>query len=109
MPFLVEETNTLYPMDGYLIRLQDEFNEEYSRDIEPMKGGYGDTYYMHLISFVRRFKGMEKPAEENKNHTVDIKSGFADWNNVVLTYREYMGDAAPRYRFNYVYIFKKRL
>lgn len=97
VPFLVEETNTLYPMDGYPIRLQDEFNEEYSRDIEPMKGGYGDTYYMHLISFVRRFKGMEKPAEENKNHTVDIKSGFSDWNNVELTYREYTGDTAPRY------------
>ena len=97
VPFLVEETNTLYPMDGYPIRLQDEFNEEYSRDIEPMKGGYGDAYYMHLISFVRRFKGMEKPVEENKNHTVDIKSGFADWNNVELTYREYTGDTAPRY------------
>lgn len=97
VPFLVEETNTLYPMDGYPIRLQDEFNEEYSRDIEPMKGGYGDAYYMHLISFVRRFKGMEKPVEENKKHTVDIKSGFADWNDVELTYREYTGDTAPRY------------
>ena len=56
VPFLTEKTNTLYPMDGYPIRLQDEFNEEYSRDIEPMKGGYGDAYYMQLISFVRRFK-----------------------------------------------------
>ncbi|MCR5264390.1 MAG: hypothetical protein K6D94_10975 [Clostridiales bacterium] len=30
---------------------------EYSRDIEPMKGGYFDSYYMQLIEYVRRFKG----------------------------------------------------
>ena len=30
---------------------------EYSRDIEPMKGGYFDNYYMQLIGYVRRFKG----------------------------------------------------
>lgn len=96
VPFLTEETNTLYPMDGYPIRLQDEFNEEYSRDIEPMRGGYGDAYYMHLISFVRRFKGMEKPISENKKTSIDIKSGFADWDNVNITYREYTGDTAPR-------------
>ena len=30
---------------------------EYSRDIEPMKGGYFDNYYMQLIEYIRRFKG----------------------------------------------------
>lgn len=34
-------------------------NEEYSRDIEPMKGGYFDSYYFQLIDNVRRFKGMD--------------------------------------------------
>ena len=33
-------------------------NEEYSRDIEPMKGGYFDNYYLQLIANVRRFKGV---------------------------------------------------
>lgn len=33
--------------------------EEYSRDIEPMKGGYFDNYYIQLIDNVRRFKGMD--------------------------------------------------
>lgn len=96
VPFLTEKTNTLYPMDGYPIRLQDEFNEEYSRDIEPMKGGYGDAYYMHLISFVRRFKGMEKPVEETKKHSIAINSDFSQWDSVNIVYREYTGDTAPR-------------
>lgn len=34
-------------------------NLEYSRDIEPMKGGYKDNYYMQLIANVRRYKGCE--------------------------------------------------
>lgn len=96
VPFLTEKTNTLYPMDGYPIRLQDEFDEEYSRDIEPMKGGYGDAYYMHLISFVRRFKGMEKPVEETKKHSIAINSDFSQWDSVNIVYREYTGDTAPR-------------
>lgn len=97
VPFLTKDTNTLYPMENYPIRLQDEFNEEYSRDLEPMKGGYGDAYYLHLISFVRRFKGMEKPALETELHTIDFARGFADWENVALTYREYTGDVSPRF------------
>ncbi len=32
---------------------------EYSRDIEPMKGGYSDNYYMQLVEYVRRYKGAE--------------------------------------------------
>ncbi|MCR5041810.1 MAG: hypothetical protein K6C36_06930 [Clostridia bacterium] len=32
---------------------------EYSRDIEPMKGGYFDNYYMQLVEYIRRYKGGE--------------------------------------------------
>ena len=96
VPFLTEKTNTLYPMDGYPIRLQDEFDEEYSRDIEPMKGGYKDAYYMHLISFVRRFKGMEKPIVDDKMCSIEINGDFLQWNDAGITYREYTGDVYPR-------------
>lgn len=96
VPFLTKENNTLYSMDGYPIRLQDEFNEEYSRDIEPMRGGYGDAYYMQLISFVRRFKGIEKPAVDSGRRSIEMKNGFKDWEDAGITYREYTGDIAPR-------------
>lgn len=38
----------------------DCLNAEYSRDIEPMAGGYGDAYYIQLIDEVRKFKGIDK-------------------------------------------------
>ena len=40
----------------------DNYNEEFSRDIMPMKGGYGDNYYMQLVDGIRRFKGVRAPA-----------------------------------------------
>lgn len=42
------------------VAIYDCVNGEYSRDIEPMVGGYGDAYYMQLIDEVRKFKGIDK-------------------------------------------------
>ena len=33
-------------------------NYEYSRDIEMMRGGYFDNFFMQLVSYVRRYKGV---------------------------------------------------
>ncbi len=32
-------------------------NYEYSRDVEMMRGGYFDNYFMQMVSYVRRYKG----------------------------------------------------
>lgn len=37
-------------------------NYEYSRDLEMMKGGYFDNYFMQLVSYVRKYKGVEPTA-----------------------------------------------
>lgn len=37
----------------------DNFNQEYSRDIEPMKGGHGDTYYQWMKEYIRAYKAHE--------------------------------------------------
>lgn len=40
----------------------DNYNEEYSRDIEPMKGGHGDTYYQWMKQYIAAYKaGAECP------------------------------------------------
>ncbi|MBR5060184.1 MAG: hypothetical protein IKX06_05360 [Clostridia bacterium] len=52
-------------------------NYEYSRDIEMMKGGYFDNYYMQLISFVRRYKGSKGAAPSLPGEKVFYK-GFRD-------------------------------
>lgn len=96
VPFLTQETNTLYDIGDYPVHLQDQYNEEYSRDLEPMKGGYKDAYYLHMISFIRRFKGLEAPAAATKMYSLDFKKGFEQWENVQPTYIEMTGDIAPR-------------
>ncbi len=35
----------------------DNYNQEYSRDIEPMEGGHGDQYYQWLIQYISAYKG----------------------------------------------------
>lgn len=62
----------------------DEFNQEYSRDIEPMKGGHGDNYYWQMVANIRKFKGMapeiapSKPVNdlEGWKDVEKVNSGF---------------------------------
>ena len=35
----------------------DNYNEDYSRDIEPMEGGHGDQYYKWMIQYISAYKG----------------------------------------------------
>ncbi len=45
------------PIDGGQFGFVDNFNQEYSRDIEPMEGGHGDQYYRWLIEYISAYKG----------------------------------------------------
>jgi hypothetical protein len=73
----------------------DEFDEECSRDIEPMLGGHGDSYYYQLASEIRRYKGARAlPAIAPR--PVKIDGIFEDWQGVTPEYRDYVGDTAHR-------------
>ena len=37
----------------------DDYNEEYSRDIEPMEGGHGDQYYRWMKEYIRAYRALE--------------------------------------------------
>lgn len=41
--------------------LCDAVDREFSRDIEPMCGGYEDAFYIQLIRNIRRYKGLKAP------------------------------------------------
>jgi len=49
-------------------------NTEYSRDIEMMRGGYGDSYYRQLIECVRKYKGtkVDVPVLKSGGDTVEF-------------------------------------
>jgi hypothetical protein len=74
----------------------DEFNQERSRDIEPMKGGHGDDYYYQMVSFIRRYKGVRTLAPPSRPVTIAMDGNFADWATVLPEYRDDVGDAAHR-------------
>ena len=76
----------------------DVYNHEFSRDIEMMKGGYNDNFYLQLVRNVRKFKFFEE-GERSRNPytTINIHKATADtWRRVKATYVDFAGDAMPR-------------
>ena len=74
----------------------DQFTEEFSKDIEPMRGGFGDDYYYQLVENVRRYKGARSlPPVTNKTIAIDADH-FSDWSDVGPEYRDYIGDPVHR-------------
>lgn len=74
----------------------DQYNQEYSRDIEPMKGGHGDNYYYQLMAAVRRYKGVAEPVAAGPERTIDLNGGFDQWKRIECTYFDHVGDTYHR-------------
>lgn len=75
----------------------DTYNEEYSRDIEMMKGGYGDNYLLQLMRLNREYS--YEPAKHYKYdfNTIDINdSSLSDWDKVTNVYYDFEGDSIAR-------------
>ncbi len=73
----------------------DQYNEEFSRDCEPMKGGHEDAYYYQLISNIRRFKGVSRPLP-GVPQPITIDGSFGDWSTVTPKYFDTIGDPVRR-------------
>jgi len=73
----------------------DEFNQEFSRDIEPMVGGHGDDYYYQLVDNVRLYKGV-RPLPPIHPTPISIDGSFDDWKAVTPEYRDAVGDTVHR-------------
>ncbi len=79
----------------------DVYNHEYSRDIEMMKGGYGDNYYLQLLENVRRYKYTDAAAYALPMASVRIEKGAGDpaWDRAVA-YADFVGDCMTRRHFD---------
>ncbi|GAB3026039.1 hypothetical protein GCM10027051_33490 [Niabella terrae] len=75
--------------------LVDAVNKEYSRDIEPMEGGYQDAFYLQLISNVRKYKATESAGAVLPSASIDIKAGLQQWSQLPVA-----GVNINRNRFN---------
>jgi hypothetical protein len=73
----------------------DQFDQEHSRDIEPMCGGHGDDYFYQAVDFIRRYKGVRQiPAITPR--PIQIDGRFDDWRSVEPEYRDTIGDPVQR-------------
>jgi hypothetical protein len=74
----------------------DGFNEEFSRDIEPMKGGFGDNFYYQAIANIRRYKGVPEIPVATPPKTIDIAGSFDQWQGVGPEFTGHKGSTIPR-------------
>jgi hypothetical protein len=74
----------------------DQFDQEFSRDIEPMRGGHGDNYYCQLVGDIRRFKGVPRFPRSTPPRTIHVSEGFDQWEGVGPLFRDDAGDSPLR-------------
>ncbi len=76
----------------------DQYNREFSRDIEPMKGDFGDAYYYQMVANIRRYKGVRPRTKSSAPRTIPIGANFASWGKVVAggTFLDSAGDTTHR-------------
>ena len=75
----------------------DQYNAEFNRTIQPMKGGYTDNYYMQMAQNIRRYKGARDIPVNYGRHSIKIDGRFDDWgDNGIVTYRDTRGDITHR-------------
>lgn len=79
--------------DTYFV---DQYNAEFSRDIEPMRGGFGDNYYYQMVSNIRRFKGSRSIPTDRQRTAIRIDGRFDDWQGASARYTDHTGDIRHR-------------
>ncbi len=79
----------------------DQYNDEYSRDIEPTKGNLQDHYYYQLVNFVRQFKGARPIPAPAAAKTIDLNAGYDQWKDVAPYYGAYIGNTEHRHAPGY--------
>ncbi len=57
----------------------DQYDQEFSRDIEPVSGLHGDNYYYQLVAGIRRYKGFPAVPVAGAPRTIDLAGGFEQW------------------------------
>lgn len=87
-----------YVNDANEVFFVDVYNAEYSRDIEMMKGGYADNFYLQLAQNVRKFKFEPKSKTHRPSKVkIDIHDlNPRQWAKVKESYVDFAGDAIPR-------------
>jgi hypothetical protein len=82
--------------DGMPVMFVDQFDQEFSRDIEPAKASHADNYYWQLVANIRRYKGAPALPPASGKETIRIADEFDQWRDVKPEYRDHVGETIPR-------------
>ena len=74
----------------------DQFDNEFSRDLEPTKGELKDHYYYLFVNYARRYKGVNPIPEPSVMATIDLGAGQAQWKDVAPYYEAYANNTGDR-------------
>jgi hypothetical protein len=74
----------------------DLYDPEFSRDIEPMRGGFSDNYYWQMAANIRRYKGARPVPAAAPAKTIAIPGDFAQWAGVKPVYLDDLNDTIHR-------------
>jgi hypothetical protein len=74
----------------------DAYNQEFNRDIEPMKGGHTDNKYYQMLSNIRKYKGMIEPEVSSSPQSISIDGSFEEWQSVKPKFSDPIGDTYHR-------------
>ncbi|MBR4255848.1 MAG: hypothetical protein IKQ18_01695 [Clostridia bacterium] len=80
----------------------DQFNDEYSRDIEPSNGDLKDNYYYQLVSYIRQYKGTRAAPTPTAAKTIDINGNISQWDSVGPYYIAYKNNTFDRNSKGYI-------
>jgi hypothetical protein len=69
---------------------------KFNRDIEPMRGGYGDNTYWQMVANIRRYKGARPVPAASPAKTIAIPGDFAQWADVKPVYLDDLHDTTHR-------------
>lgn len=84
--------------NGQLTYFVDVFDQEYSRDIEMDKSGYGDNFYLQLMQNIRKFKYSAGTGKYDwKKASPDIEdSSLSSWEGAGKLFRDFEGEVMAR-------------
>ncbi|MHC1696031.1 MAG: hypothetical protein AB9835_12350 [Eubacteriales bacterium] len=73
----------------------DQFDETFSRDIEPTKDTLKDNYFYQMVSYIRRFKGVRELPEASGEKSIKLGAS-GQWDDVSPAYRSYQNNTKAR-------------
>lgn len=82
-------------LDGPLVFV-DQFDQQYSRDIEPADCGHHDNYYYQMAANIRRWKGAAPLPTASGPKSIRIGASFEQWSGVRPLFSSPEGDTRPR-------------